>query len=220
MKQFLTSNGLCNDTLKQEFIKLVGKKPEEIKIAFVPTAANIIDEEKDWLIDDMYNIKSIGAEIDIVDISALPKEIWLPRLEKADVLFFGGGDSEHLLNWVKKTGLDKMLPELLKTRVYAGISAGSMITCPNLFLNDKDSQIYYEGKTFKSNDQALNYNEFYFRPHYNSGYFSRANYDNLKELSANFKETIYAIDDNSAIIVDGDQVKVVSEGDKWEIFND
>ena len=129
MKLFLSSAGLTNQKLVDAFERLVGRSKDEVKIAFIPTAASVESGNKDWLIDDLSNLKKQNYFVDIVDISALPKEIWLPRLEKANVLFFGGGNTFHLMQWVEKSSLKELLPELIKTRVYAGISAGSMLAC-------------------------------------------------------------------------------------------
>lgn len=102
---------------------------------------NIGSGDKGWFIEDLSNLKKQGLKsIDIVDISALPKKIWLPRLELTDVLFFSGGNSFHLMRWLDESGLAKLLPELLKTRIYAGISAGSMVTNPTLALSSKDKK--------------------------------------------------------------------------------
>jgi peptidase E len=40
------------------------------------------------------------ASIDIVDISAMPKEMWLERLKEADVFFVEGGNTYHLAAFV------------------------------------------------------------------------------------------------------------------------
>src|SRR3989344_1969229 len=135
MKLFLTSGGITNKAIVKAFLDLVGKKAKDTRVVFIPTAANVERGDKDWLINDLYNLKKLKLKcIDIVDISALPKKIWLPRLKAADVLFFSGGNSFWLAHWLRKSGLIKLLPRLLKTRVWAGISAGSIVTGPSLFL--------------------------------------------------------------------------------------
>lgn len=98
MKLLLTSFGLNNDAIANVLFELTGKKPSETKISVIPTAANIYNGGKEWLINDLLNIKKQNfLEIDIVDISALPEENWKPRLEKADVIFAEGGDPFYLM---------------------------------------------------------------------------------------------------------------------------
>jgi dipeptidase E len=220
MKFLLTSNGLSNQSIAKALFDLVGKPPAEVSIAFIPTAMNVSTGDKDWFVNDLYNINSQGLKnLDIVDISALPKEIWLPRFEKADVLFFSSGNSFHLMRWINESGLAELLPELLKTRVWAGISAGSMVTNPTLALSSKDKKIYYEEKFGVVTEKALGFVDFYTRPHFNSPDFPQANREYLEDMAKDFPDTIYALDDNSTLkVVDG-KVEVITEGE-YLILND
>lgn len=219
MKLLLTSNGLSNQSIATALFELVGKSASETTIAFIPTAMNVARGSKEWFINDLYNIKKQGCEhIDIVDISALPEKIWRPRLEEADVLFFSGGNSFHLMRWMKESGLKEILPELLKTKVYAGISAGSMVTNPTLELSSKDRKIYYEENFGYISNDALHFVDFYIRPHFSSTDFPHANEEYLKEVAKGIPNVIYAIDDNTALKVVDDQVEIVSEG-KYVVLN-
>lgn len=214
MKLLLTSNGLSNQSIAKALIDLVGKPASETAVAFIPTAMNVSSSDKGWFIDDLSNIQKHEFKmVDIVDISALPKKIWQPRLETADVLFFSGGNSFHLMRWINESGLIELLPELLKTRVWASISAGSMVTNPTLALSGKDKKIYYEETFGYNSDEGLGLVNFYTRPHFNSPEFPHARKEYLEELAKEFSETIYALDDNSALkVVDG-KVEVISEGE-------
>jgi dipeptidase E len=217
MKLFLTSAGLTNKTLVKAFNDLVGLPEKEIKIAFIPTAANVEDGDKDWLINDYANLKKQNYFVDIVDISALPKEIWLSRLEEANVIFVGGGNTFYLMSWMKKSGIEKILPKLLETRVYAGVSAGSMVPTVNLRMST--SQKSFSEKVFPlENDKGLGFVDFHIRPHLNSEYFPKLRIKYLKEIANDIPEAVYAIDDNSAVMVNGDKIEVISEG-KWKKFN-
>jgi dipeptidase E len=220
MKLLLTSNGLSNQSIVNALFELVGKAASETHVAFVPTAMNVANGSKEWFIEDLTNIKKQEPKfIDIVDISALPKDNWLPRLEAADVLFFSGGNSFHLMLWLDESGLTELLPELLKTRVWAGISAGSMVTNPTLALSSKDKQIYYEEKFGYKIEKALGFVDFYTRPHFNSPDFPQANKQHLEDMAQEFSDTIYALDDNSAVKVDGEKVEVISEGEYLSLNN-
>lgn len=104
MKLLLTSGGLTNDSISDAMFSLVGKDPKDTTITFVPTAMNVEDGDKRWFVDDLVSIQKQNIkELEIADISALPEEIWMPRMEKADVLFFCGGVSSHLLNWMESS---------------------------------------------------------------------------------------------------------------------
>lgn len=217
MKLFLSSAGLTNNSLAGAFESLVGLSGDKVKIAFIPTAANVEEGDKGWLINDYYNLKKRNYGVDIVDISSLPKEIWLPRLREANVIFVGGGNTFYLMSWINKSGLNTLLPELLKSRVYAGISAGSMVPTINLKLST--SQKSYSEKVFPlDNDKGLGFVDFHVRPHLNSELFPKVRVKYLEKLAIEIPEPIYAIDDNTAIIVNGESIKVISVG-KWEKFN-
>ena len=150
MKLLLTSSGNTNKSIESALLELLGKPFKEANITFIPTAANIEEGNKSWLVDDMYNFRKLGfASFDIIDISAVPKEIWFPSFQNADILVFGGGNVKYLREWIKNSGVEEALPELLKTKVYVGISAGSMVTAKNISLSYADILYYEETGGFK-----------------------------------------------------------------------
>jgi dipeptidase E len=216
MRLFLTSTGLVNDSIVKSFNELVGLPKNKINIAFIPTAANVEVGDKSWLIDDLNNLKKQGYEcVDVVDISAVSQEMWRPRLEKANVLFFGGGNTTHLMYWLTKSGLDKLLPKLLETRVFAGISAGSCVTGKTI--NNPVQNLYGEKYEVDIRD-GLGLVDFQFIPHLNTSYFDKIRKEYLTEEAAKMTETIYAADDNTAIKVDDGEVEIISEGE-YLVFN-
>ncbi len=217
MKLLLTSAGISNNSIKESFFKLTGKKPEDISLAFIPTASNVEQGDKSWLINDFINLKNLGLKsISIVDISVVERKIWEPQLREADVLLFGGGNTFYLMEWINKSGLIEILPELLETKVYIGISAGSMILSQDLLL--KACQKLYEEDLERTEDEkGVCLVDFYVLPHYNSSYFSTLNKENVIENTKDVKNKIYAIDDNSAVEVVGNNIKIISEGEYLEI---
>lgn len=218
MKLLLTSAGLSNKSISNALLELAGKPFSELHLAVIPTAANIEPGDKDWLIDDLVNCKNLGFKsIDIVDISALPKNIWLPRLQTADIFLFEGGNVSHLMGWMEKSGLKELLPEMLKTKIYVGISAGSMIACQSLDLNAADF-LYSDEIGEYDKDDGLGYVDLLIRPHLNNSFFPNVTLENLEKMAKENPATFYALDDNSAIkVVDGG-FSVISEGE-WKKFN-
>ncbi|HOX10554.1 MAG TPA: Type 1 glutamine amidotransferase-like domain-containing protein [Candidatus Moranbacteria bacterium] len=218
MKLLLTSGGLSNKSIIDALLELTEKPFSELDLAFIPTASNVEEGDKDWLIDDLITLKNLGfKQIDIVDISAIPQDVWKPRLEEADVLFFEGGNTFHLMYWLEKSGLKELLTEMLKTRIYVGVSAGSMVACRNLDLSTSE-RLYSEAVEEYAKDEGMGFVDFLIRPHLNSPYFPNVNLENLEKMSKELPETFYAIDDNTAIkIVDG-KMEVISEG-VWKKFN-
>ncbi len=137
-------------------------------------------------------------------------------MEEADVLFFEGGNTYHLMKWINKSGLVGLLPEMLKTKIYVGLSAGSMVTSPDLAL--RLSQIIYGDDMEEEPMDGLNYVDFYFLPHLNSPFFPTRMEEKIIEVAKTLPKKIYALDDHSALkVVDG-EVEVISEG-KYLEFN-
>ena len=219
MKLLLTSGGITNKSISRALLDLVGKKAEEISLVFIPTASNVEIGDKDWLIEDLVNLRKQNFKsIDIADISVLDEKIWKQKIETADVLYFEGGNSYYLMEWINRSGLISLLPDLLKNKVFVGVSAGSMIASKNL--NLKISQSIYEEDLDRLEElEGLHLVDIYILPHLNSPYFEKVREGLIREALQGVTDKVYAIDDNSALKVEGDKVEVVSEG-KWLVFNE
>lgn len=219
MKLLLTSGGFKNQSIINALQELVKKPFSELKIAFIPTAANLESgDKKDWFIEDLIKLKNLNFQsIDIVDISALPKEIWLERLKEVDIIYVEGGNTYHLMYWFNKSGLSEVLPELLETRIYIGVSAGTIITTPSLKNADFEKQPALDINEI-TYDNGLSLVNFMVEPHINSIWFPDSNFANLEKRSKDYQHSIYGLDDNSAIKIDGDKIEVISEGE-WKKFN-
>lgn len=217
MKLLLTSAGLKNKSIIDALRELIGKDFKNANLVFIPTAANIEEGDKGWLIDDLTRFRELGfEEVDMVDIASVSKNIWEPRLKNADVLVFGGGNTSYLMQQIKISGLAEALPELLKTRVYVGISAGSMVVAPNLRENEMQ-RLYEEPIVDGATNDGLGFVDFLVVPHMNSSHFPRAS-ELIEELGAKIQTPLYALDDQSAVKVSDKEIEVVSEG-KWKKFN-
>jgi len=214
----LTSAGFTNRTISNALLDLTRRPFKEISLAFIPTAANMWDDDKSWLIDDLYNTKKLGfSSIDIVDISALPNAMWEKRLNVVDIIMVGGGNTYDLIYWINKSGFSKTIEVFLKTKVYVGISAGSIVMAKNLALS-QSKKLYYEDRGKIDNEKGLGFVDFHIRPHLNSPDFPNVREKYLKEQAKKILEPIYAIDDDTAIKVVNGKIEVISEG-KWIRFN-
>lgn len=217
MKLLLTSSGIANKSIAKALFDLIGKKSEDTSIVFIPTAANLETGDKTWLIDDLADLKKLNFKsIEIADISDANEKKWKPKLEEADVLYFEGGNTYYLMEWINKSGLTSLLPELLKNKVYVGVSAGSIVTNKNLDL--KISQNIYGEDLDKTEEMSgLNFVDFYFLPHLNSDYFKNVREGFVRETVKNIPEKIYVLDNESALSVIDGKVEVISEGNWFEI---
>jgi dipeptidase E len=218
MKLLLTSGGLMNDSIISALKDLTQKPFNKVNLAFIPTASNMEEGDKWWLIEGLKTCKELGFKaIDIVDISALPRKVWEKRLEKANVLLFEGGNTYHLMYWINRSGLKELLPDLLKSKVYVGISAGSIVATPSLILSGAEKRPLKEiGEIIY--DEGLGLVDFLIEPHINNSYFPKLTFDYVEEQSKKTYFQIYALDDNCAIKVVDNSVQVISEGE-WKKFN-
>ncbi len=199
MKLLLTSAGITTDALARELAELVGKEAAETSVLFVPTAANPILEDKGWLIDNLREFQAQDfKQIDIFDIAGVSAEEWLPHFQAADVLCFGGGNEQYLAKAMRESGVAEKLPEFLETKVYMGISAGSMVM--GQFLSHELMKVVYPEEAFDELAPPLGYAECLFLPHLNSEHFTHVREEVLAPL-APFPYPLYACDDQSALRV-------------------
>jgi len=219
MKLLLTSAGISNQTIEDELRKLLGKDFEGQKVLFCTTASNYEGGEMDdWLIEDLGKLRSLGFRIDVCDINGIGKDNFLPRFEWADMFYFEGGNTQWLRSCIRNSGLEEYLPELLKTRVWVGASAGSCVLCPTVCNSCQD---LFDEKIQVFSTDGLNFVDFQFIPHLNNESFPKIKIENLENASKKLLQIdgkkLYIVDDNGAICVDNGHVKFVGEGKWYEI---
>lgn len=212
MKLLLTSAGITNDSIAKAVVELVGKNPDEISVLFVPTAANTTADDKGWLIENLVEFqKQNYKQVDILDIAGLSEEEWRPHFEAADLICFGGGNEQYLAKVIRDSGVAANLPDLLKTKVYMGISAGSMVA--GQFLSHDLMRVVYPEEAFEELAPPLGYVDCLFIPHLNSDYFTHVRKDILEGLKSQFSYPLYACDDDSALKVIDGIIEPVGQGE-------
>lgn len=226
MKLLLTSGGITNDTLAKELEGLADKPFNELRIAFIPSAAfGDPSDDKWWLIEDMSRLKNRGAKVAIVSLADCTPEEISAQLEVADVIFVGGGQTLYLSWLMEQKGLFDLIPKLLESKVYAGISAGSMIMTPKLLTVSfairkpgiSDEELDELGPEGRSLARTLGMVDFMIRPHMNGETkFRDITPEMVQRAVNNACVEAYVLDDNCAVrVVDG-EVTVVGEGN-WTL---
>ena len=216
MKLVLTSGGISNKSIENELRNIIGKDFKGLKMLFCTTASNYEGGDmNEWLIEDLITLRNLGFIIDVCDINGISIENFIPRFEWADVLYFEGGNTQWLRKCINSSGLEEHLKKLLETRVWIGASAGSMVLCPII-----KSSLFDECIEEFPQD-GLEFVDFQFIPHLNNDYFPKRTKDNLISLSKNLNKIdgkkLYVLDDNSAIFINDKDIKIVSEGEWFEI---
>jgi dipeptidase E len=208
MKLILASAGFYTPEIVDKCVELVGKPKEAINFAVINEAYAVEHADHGWVLDDLNRIKrNFKGSMELVSLLALDLKTVEERIEKADVLFVVGGHTDYLMNLFHTTGFDRLLVKLLKTKVYVGSSAGSMII-GNRLPAEVYAKVYgvendYGVTTYlKLIDLAV-------IPHLQSPLFPQSNKDALLQLTKNYVGTTYGLADNTAIVVCGDDRYVV-----------
>lgn len=219
MKLVLTSGGISNDSIKNELKNIIGKDFKGLKMLFCTTAANYEGGDmNDWLIKDLIYFKDLGFKIDVCDINGIGIDNFLPRFEWSDVIYCEGGNTQWLRKCIKVSGLEEHLTELLENRVWIGASAGSCVLCPTICNSCQD--LFDEDIPGYPTD-GLGLTDLQFVPHLNNEAFPKIRKENILNASKNLKaidgEKLYVMDDNGAVFINNDDIKIVSEGNWFEV---
>lgn len=218
VKLLLTSGGLRNESLRQALRDLLGKPFEEANFAFIPTAGTAMAGDRSWLVRELGELHALGwREFDVLELNGPPRQMVIDRLMHADVIYAGGGNNYHLAHSIIDNGLADAFREALESRVYVGISAGSMIFSRNL--NEHTAELFDDlgdleiiNKT--TVQSPFGFFDWYLMAHLDSPYFPDNDDAWVDSFAARADFPIYFLDDESAVRVDGDNVDVVSEG-RW-----
>lgn len=219
MKLLLTSAGISNTSIRSALVELLGKPIAEANALFIPTAIYAIPNGGE--LSRKVICGSLGdpfcdmewKSLALLELTALPsikREIWVEKLMSIDALLVGGGDCQYLCYWMQQSGLSDLLPSLLQTTIYVGLSAGSMIMT-------KHGTTYGNHTLPTATVKSLGLVDFAILPHMDYPLFPDNSMANLEKVAATIPVPSYAIDDQTAIIVINDSVEVVSEGN-WKLF--
>ncbi|MBP9759178.1 Type 1 glutamine amidotransferase-like domain-containing protein [Candidatus Dojkabacteria bacterium] len=198
MKLILASRAAHPDTLSTINTRVGGLKGKSI--AYIVTAGNG-EGWGSWNGKTLQEVKNTGADINIVQLEDYYNKDILEDLEKNEIIWFAGGYAGYLMYWIRRTGLDTVLPKLLESRLYVGTSAGAWITSQTLEVAEFFLDGSERGATFFP---GLGYIDFDIYPHYED-YL----YDQVKSLYKGKK--LYLLKDGEEIIVEDNKITVVGE---------
>lgn len=215
MRLLLTSGGVTNAGIHAALVRLLGKPVAESRALVVPTAQwghpmcdaasvrGLAAADAGW-----EHLTGLGwASLGVLELTALPSigpDRWRPWLETADVLLVDGGDATYLTHWMRESGLADLLPDLLGT-VWVGVSAGSMVLTPRI----GSAFVEWAGAP---DDRALGVVGFSLFPHLDLWPSHTA--EAARRWADEIGGPAYAIDEQTAVVVEDGAVEVVSEG-RW-----
>jgi dipeptidase E len=218
----LTSAGIRNEILRSALADLVGKPLEQASVVFIPTASVAAAGDHGWFVEDLTRLHGLGwRELDILELNGLPRGMVLERLQHADVIYAEGGNHYHLANSIIVNGLAAAMAAAVESKVYVGVSAGSMIFSRHL--SQKTGEAFGEREDLRILGEVRARSPFglfdwYLKPHLNSPYFPERTLTWFEEAAAKLDFPVYALDDDSAVRVRGGETDVVSGG-VWRLLN-
>ena len=217
MKIVLASTPTGVPIITAKIEELAGKPASQISVAIINEASAVEDSDSRWLIQGLNKVaKTFGGSIEIVNLSSLDIKTIEKKIDKADVIWCFGGSTDWLKVVLEKTGFDKILPKLLKKKVWVGSSAGSCIMGKrNTF--EVDSLVYSNEKYFDVTEYLCYINAFIY-PHCWSKIVAKETPKVLLNASKQNKFPIYLLSEKSALIIEGNKNYLIGKK-AWKLAN-
>lgn len=193
-KIVLTSCGIIEENLKNNFLNLFDKHPKELKVLYIPTA--IDGEENDdaeWIEKEFNTILDLGIQKQNITEYRMDYKL---DLTKYDFIYMMGGNTFYLLMKIREYDFASKLEHAMKHGVvYVGSSAGSIIM-GNTIEASRDENIY-----IKEDFTGLKYIDGIIIPHANR----RNAY--VEEQKNKFQDKIYPLYDKHGLIIIENDIK-------------
>jgi len=216
----LTSAGITNASIRDALERLLPKPIDECDALCIPTASHanrggpgqawsfVAGREPGHLMVDL-GWRSVGV-LELTALPSLAEDHWVPGVREADVLLVNGGDPMYLHHWMRESGLADLLPSL--DALWVGLSAGSLVMTPRV----GDEFVRWHPPTGRD-DATLGVVDFSICPHIDHPKLPGNTMAEAERWAGTIDNPAYAIDDDTAIVVQDGHVEVVSEG-TWKYF--
>lgn len=187
--------------IDEEIVKMTGK--ENPNFLFIGLASSFADSYYK-VIKDIY--KNLGCKTGKISNKTLTHmEVVEQKINNADIIYIGGGDTVRLVSILRKTGMDKIL-ELAGNNgcVLAGISAGAICYCKyglsdvEIMNNISDNYIKVDG---------LGFSDYMFVPHFSSDIKKKEDLENV--LKENKNINTICVDNCAALKIIDDKLEII-----------
>lgn len=193
----MTNN--VTDLLKKAEPELEGKT-----VTYIPTAA-IAEEIEGMAEAEKKMLEALGLTVDELEVSTASGENVREKLTKNDIIFVGG-NTFFLLQELKRSGADRVISgEVEKGKLYIGESAGAIAACPDIgYSAEMDAP---EKAPDLTDYSGMNLVDFYVVPHLGHPEMGPEAETIIEKYSD--KLDLKVIDDYQAILVEGEQVRIL-----------
>lgn len=209
--------GKIRESVLVEIERLVGKSRDEIKVAIIADAAMSDDFSQHWLIEQLKSISdTFYKKVFFLNLMAYSKKQIEKRIDQVDVIWCCAGSTDFLMTIFKRSGFAKMLPKILKDKVWVGSSAGAVV------LGRKGSEetqkalspddVWLDVKEYMSLVDACIYPHVYRDKE--GKYVPENALELIVEESNRQKCPCYALAYKGALVIDGDRKYMIGENNK------
>ncbi len=133
-KILLTSAGFEIEKIKEKFLELVNKKPEDMKVLFVTTAAVEVDAIF-VLPKCLEDLLGCGIDKENITVYDMHKLISEEEIRKYDAIYVCGGKTSYLVDRINEVEFKKVVENFINQGgIYIGVSAGS-VACSKKYEN-------------------------------------------------------------------------------------
>lgn len=196
--------------IDEEIVKMTGK--DKPNFLFIGLASNFSDSYYK-VIKDIY--KKLGCETGKISNKTLTHiEVVKQKIDSADIIYLGGGDTVKLVNVLKENKMDVMLENAANRNcVIAGISAGA-IACCKYGLSDYEIMNNISNNYVKVN--GLGFLDYMFVPHFSSNPKKKKTLEKILIENKNIKAL--CADDCAAVVVSDENIKTIKSNEKSNVY--
>lgn len=152
----------------------------------------------------------IKADIALLTKKDIPMEHIKEKIEKADLIYIGGGDTLYMLEVWEKTGMKELILDAYNRGVIlSGLSAGAICWFEKIYTDSEK----ISGGEYVVRD-GLGVLKGIMTPHFNLR-------EEFVEVSKNYQEPAYAVEDNSALVFVNEELQgsLIAGGKAYTITN-
>ena len=196
--------------IDQEVVKMTGK--QNPNFLFIGLASSFSDSYYDI-------VKKIYKDLGCTPVYLKKKniinnpDIVKNKIESADIIYIGGGDTIKLVNDLKEYKIDTLLKNAYdNNKVLVGMSAGAICLCREGYSDsyklrgESDSFDFVEG---------LNFIDISFCPHYEND--SERRKDLLEDLKV-LNRKVYALSNNTALKILDNSYEIIKSDEKKDAY--
>lgn len=195
MKLLLTSAGFLNKEVSDTFLSLLNKPAGQIHIIFIPTASRT-EEELKHVEKSRQELVDLG--ITKITTLNLDRKVTAEEIDNADAIYVCGGNTFYLLQKIRESGLDQLLPHF--GGLYVGVSAGSIVVGPNIEVSGP----WDENDVNLSDTTGMKIVDFAVIPHY-----QRKDQTVVEDLKNRADYEIMKLTDNQAVLIENGERKII-----------